>query len=278
MSAYIGDGRTHVVVEDDRVTGYVRINADFDPRKQYGMSFGRIADVTVRTRDAALAVLRRHAELASAADEETICQMQSHKTRIAQTMLDLGGTYVLRGSCDVVGLDAEMVAIVDLAALTRGLAGELQSRLDASGCRAGAALSIQMRGETVGFVVRSGRLEIVEARQKVHRALPRWVVTRLVVGYTSGEDLLAMGPIPDDRSDGRNPDEPGLDMQELDLPDAEAGLLQALFPKMWPVSWPDPDVWPWVLGRPHPRYQGEEHKTPEMKAAIDSLRLPWLAR
>jgi hypothetical protein len=33
-----------------------------------------------------------------------------------------------------------------------------------------------------------------------------------------------------------------------------------------------------VIGREHPRYQGEDRKTPEMKARIDALRFPWLGR
>jgi len=45
---------------------------------------------------------------------------------------------------------------------------------------------------------------------------------------------------------------------------------------MWPVSWPDPDVWPWAIGEEHPQYQDEELKTPEMKAQIDALRFPWI--
>lgn len=279
VSGYIGGGRPHVVVQDGGVCGYVRINPDFDAGKGYGMPFGYVTDVTVQTRDAALAVLRRHAELASAAGDDTVCQMQSHQTRITQTMLELGGTYLLRGSCDLVGLDAEMVAIVDLAALTEQIADEFRSRIEASGAgRTDAGLSIEMCGQTVGFVVRSGRLEIVNRKQKVHRVLPRWVVTRLYVGYYSGEDLLTMGPIPDDRSDGHRPDNPDFDMHRLELPDAQAGLFRTLFPKTWPVSWPDPDVWPWVIGQTHPRYQHEDGKTPEMKAAIDSLRFPWLGR
>ena len=59
-------------------------------------------------------------------------------------------------------------------------------------------------------------------------------------------------------------------------PEPEAALFEALFPKMWPSASPDPDVWPWVIGEKHPMYQGEEGKTPEMKAKIDALRFPWV--
>ena len=96
------------------------------------------------------------------------------------------------------------------------------------------------------------------------------------MGYHSGADVLAMGSIPWDRSDGRTPDDPTRDMQSLSLPANEAALFQALFPKLWPCSLPDPDVWPWVIAEPHPTYQHEEDKPPEMKAKIDALRFPWI--
>ncbi|MCK4624425.1 MAG: sigma-70 family RNA polymerase sigma factor [Phycisphaerae bacterium] len=274
MSAYIGGGVWHVIRQDGKVVGYVRVNRDFDPAKKCDMPFGYITDVTVQTREAALAVLRIGTQLAEAAGEKEFCVMQSHMTLITQAMLALGGTYFLRGSCDLVGLDAEMVAIIDLAGLAKNLEGEFQSRLRNSAFT--AAFSIEMGGATVGFMAKAGRLEIVTGKQKVHRLLPRWVTTRLFTGYYSGEDVLAMGPIPWDRSDGRTPDDVKLDNKPLDMPEAEAALFAALFPKLWPVSWPDPDVWPWVIGKEHPRYQGEQNKTPEMKAQIDALRFPWI--
>ena len=198
-------------------------------------------------------------------------------TMITQTILRLGGTYLLRPSCDIVGLDAEMVAIIDLVGLTQDLQGEFQSRLNASPAHdVEGRFSIEMSGDTVGFVVRSGRVEIITRKQNVHRILPRWVVTRLYMGYYSGEDVLTMGPIPYDRSDGKTPDYPELDMKELQLPKDEAMLFEALFPKLWPCSCPDPDVWPWVIGEEHPQYQHEELKTPEMKAQIDALKFPWI--
>jgi len=277
MSAFIGGGREHVIAQNGEIVGYALVNRHFVPAEHYDMPFGHISEVTVRTRDAALAVIKLASELAENVGDAEICLMQSHMTLIAQTMLSLGGTYLLRPSCDLVGLDAEMVAIVDLARLTEELRDEFQSRLNASPAHhVEGRFSIEMRGATVGFAATSGRVEIVAQKQKVHRVLPRWIVTRLYMGYYSGEDVLAMGPIPDDRSDGKNPDNPDLDMKPFRLPEAEAALFNALFPKLWPCSTPDPDVWPWVIGKEHPRYQHEEGKTPEMKARIDALRFPWI--
>jgi RNA polymerase sigma factor (sigma-70 family) len=277
MSAYIGGGKWHIIKQDGSTRGYVRVNPHFVAADYADMPFGYVTDMTAETRDAALAIIRLAAELVDAAGGDEICLMQSHKTIITQTMLSLGGKYLLRPSCDLVGLDAEMVAIIDLVGLTKELKSEFQSRLRSCAAQSiKAAFSIEMSGTTVGFVAENGRLKIVSEKERIHRVLPRWIVTRLYVGYYSGEEVLAMGPIPYDRSDGKTPDDAKLDMKELHLPRKEAALFKALFPKMWPVSWPDPDVWPWVIGEEHPQYQAEELKTPEMKAQIDALRFPWI--
>ena len=64
-----------------------------------------------------------------------------------------------------------------------------------------------------GDLAAFGRLATSGDSQKVHVKLPKWVTTRLYVGYHSGEDVLRMGPIPWDRADGHHPDEPDLDNQ-----------------------------------------------------------------
>lgn len=280
LSAYIGGGVPHLVKHDDAVVGSLLVNRDFDPADHCGIPFGPVCDVTVQTREAALAVLRLAGELAEKTGQHEICLMYSHMTPITQAILGLGGTYVLRPSCPEPGLDAEMVAVIDLRTLTEQLRDEYQARVGASPLRSGgtagdAALSIEMAGKTVGFVVRAGKLHVAARKQKVHRVLPRWLVTRLVMGYHSGHDALAMGPVPCDRSDGQTPDNPKLDGKPLELPKAEAALFEALFPKLWPTSLPDPDVWPWVIGREHPRYR-DVPLSAETKARIDALRFPWL--
>lgn len=277
MSGYIGGGALCVVEQNGKVVGYARVNDDFVPADHYDMPFGHVPDVTVQTRDAALAVIRRAGELARKAGEAEICMMQSHMTPITRTMLSLGGAYSLRPPCDLVGLDAEMVAVVDLGRLTRDLQEEFQSRFSASPAHSlDGSLSIEMCGATAGFMARGGNVTVVAEKQRVHRVLPRWVVTRLYVGYYSGEDLLCMGPLPDDRADGQSGDNPELDMRELSLPERESEIFKALFPKLWPCATPDPDVWPWVIGKEHPVWQHEESKSADMKARIDRLRFPWI--
>jgi RNA polymerase sigma-70 factor (ECF subfamily) len=244
---------THVVEQDGVPVGYLSRD---------------VGNHTFKTREAALAAMKF-------GEGDTVYSMDSHMAVLTQTILSLGGTYRLRPSCDVVGLDNEMVAIIDFVGLTQDLQGEFQLRLNTSPAHhISGRFSIEMSSTNIGFAVNSGRVEIVTQKQKVHRVLPRWVVTRLYMGYYSGEDVLSMGPIPHDRSDGKNPDDPDLDMKELHLPENEAAIFKALFPKLWPCSGPDPEVWSWVMGEEHLQYR--PGMTPEMKAPIDTLRFPWI--
>jgi RNA polymerase sigma factor (sigma-70 family) len=282
ISAFLGGGCMYVLVKGKDVLGYYNINPDvFEKARKAKMSkpFGYVNRITVKNRQAAVAVLHHAAEIAAEAGEKEIRILESHDTTIIKTLLSLGGTYLMRSSCGLAGLDAEMAAIIDLEDLTLQLRDEFQCRLAKIGSN--AKLSLEMADTTVGFVWEaggreSGRLEVVAKKLKVHRVLPRWVMTRLYMGYHSGADILGMGPIPWDRSDGKNPDAPRLDMRSLSLPENEAALFKALFPKLWPCSLPDPDVWPWVVGALHPRYQYEDGKSLEMKAQIDALRFPWI--
>ena len=255
-----------IVEHNGIVDGYITLTRD-----------GNAGNITLRTREAARTVIKFMGEYAEKAGEAEIGVMESHMTTITQTILSLGGTYRLRPSCDVVALDSEMAAIIHLVGLTRDLHDEFQTRINTSSTyHTEGAFSIEMSGKTVGFVVHSGRVEIVTEKQKIHRMLPRWVVTRLYMGYYSGEDILNLGPMPYDRSDGKTSDIPELDMQELHLPDSEASLFKALFPKLWPCATPDPDVWPWVIGEEYPQYRHGENEPEERKAQIDALRFPWI--
>jgi len=106
---------------------------------------GYPGNLTLKTREAALAVIKLMGECVERTGGKEILVMESHKTMITQTILTLGGKYLLRPSCDLVGLDAEMVAIIDLIGLTQDLQGEFQGRINASrACQADGAFSIEM--------------------------------------------------------------------------------------------------------------------------------------
>ncbi|MAF11149.1 hypothetical protein CMK11_11925 [Candidatus Poribacteria bacterium] len=278
--AFMGGGALYVAELGGTPVGYFHVDRNGPAKaREYGTDFGYVNDIHAVTRDGALAALCIAGEIAREAGETHVHLMESHRTLVAQTALALGGTYTLRGPCDLPGLDSELVAVIDFPGLTRDLRDEFESRLRASGATdLTAAMSLGVGDETVAFDVQAGRVSVTAEGQSTHRALPRWVATRLYMGYYAGDDVLRMGPIPWDRSDGHTPDDADLDMRALTLPEPEASLFRALFPKLWPCASPDPDVWPWVMGRPHPTYQHEDAKSDEMKARIDALRFPWVGR
>lgn len=275
---------THVVEDSGEIAGYLAVHPDGNRRaRRYGLPFGFMPTVTLRTRQAALAAIKLHGDLAAEAGDDQIVVLQSHMTLITKTILSLGGRYVLRPSCDEVGLDAEMVAITDFFRLTKELEDEFNRRLGIGregtvrGHRlAEISFSLEVSGEIVSFSTAGGALSIGQERCERHLVLPRWAATRLYTGYYSGEDLLSIGALPADLSDGESTQNRTEDLLEVTLPEPEASLLAYLFPKLWPCSMPDPDVWPWVIGEPHQRYRHGDEEPPELKAKIDRLRLPWI--
>ena len=61
-----------------------------------------------------------------------------------------------------------------------------------------------------------------------------------------------------------------------ELPESENRLFSRLFPKLWPCSMPDPDVWPWVIGEPHRKYRHGDNEPKALKEKINELRFPWI--
>jgi RNA polymerase sigma factor (sigma-70 family) len=279
-------GEIVAIREGGQTTGYARINStlertDSKVMLKQPLDYTLLSDLTVGTSEAARAAIKLAGELTAKANRKTVCMMQSHLSLVTQTIISLGGECRLRRPCTDVRLGSQMVCILDLAGLTRQLERDFQDRLSRSAARdVKAAFSIEMNGELVGFEAENGKLRLVQLRQGVHRYLPRWIVTRLYLGYYSGEEVLAMGPLPWDRSDGIVPDDLQLDNSPLTLPEPESALFCALFPKLWPTSWPDTDVWAWLLGQKHPAYYfgSEMTLSAKTKATIRRLRFPWLTR
>ncbi len=269
----IGPGPiTHVVENRGEIVGYLAVQPDGNERaRKYGIPFGFMPTVTLKTRQAALAAIKLHGELAARAGDDEIVVLQSHMTQITKAILSLGGRYLLRPACDEVGLDAEMVAVTDFFGLTKELEGEFNKRLGLDGGNAvpqqdllGAAFSLGIGEETVSFAVSKGGLSIGNRKLDRRIDLPRWAATRLYTGYYSGEELLSMGPLSADNTGC------------TELPESENRLFSRLFPKLWPCSMPDPDVWPWVIGEPHRKYRHGDNEPKALKEKINELRFPWI--
>ena len=68
---------------------------------------------------------------------------------------------LMRPSCPLTGLDAEMAAILDFEGLTHQLRDEFQSRLENVTALSSTRFSLEMEGAAVGFVWESGAFEIL---------------------------------------------------------------------------------------------------------------------
>jgi RNA polymerase sigma factor (sigma-70 family) len=178
---------THVIEVAGVPQGYLSLQKDW-----YGKTV--FPSMTVKTREGALAALKFMAETT---DSEEVNVQESHMTWITRALLALGGRYLLRPACNVVGLDNELVAIIDLVTLTETLAAEFQRRATGlAETTAKAGFSLEMDGQVVAFVMTKGTLEIGVEAQKIHQVLPMWLTTRLYMGYYSGQEILEMGAIP----------------------------------------------------------------------------------
>ena len=133
---------THVVEDRNEVVGYLAVHPDGNRRaRKYGLPFGFMPTVTLKTREAALAAIKLHGDLAAEAGGDEIVVLQSHMTEITKTILSLGGRYVLRPSCDEIGLDAEVVAVTDFLGLTKELEDRLEQKAFLDSLQAATGLS-----------------------------------------------------------------------------------------------------------------------------------------
>jgi len=162
---------------------------------------------------------------------------------IGHHMLACGGVCQMQGASWNVAKDEELVCILDLAAALRAVAPGL-------GRIAKGRVAIQMDGQTATITageppcVREGPAAGVKPSR-----IGRVPMTQLLVGYRSVFEIA-----------GRD---------DVAIRDQDLALLDALFPKTRPYSWPDPYVWdentlradrPWAYEEPwrsrlakHPR-------------------------
>ena len=158
-----------------------------------------------------------------------------------------GAALARLGNWHEVGEDEEHVAILDLLKLSRALKKEFQARLQVAGQPAGR-FSLQMEDEIVSFEVVEGKVTLGKKKQRTHVELPRWIVTRTYMGYSSGEDALQ-------RVGAR-------------LPARARRLFCALFPRLWPCSIPDFNFW-------FPEKEWRAHSA-KKRREIASIHWPWL--
>jgi RNA polymerase sigma-70 factor, ECF subfamily len=160
--------------------------------------------------------LARHvAEMAQAEGDTTISAYLSPQHPLGMLLLARGGTCEMKAAGWNVAAHDEFVGILDLTLALRAIAPGL-------GRIAKGKVSIDMDGDIA--TISAGEPPIVSAGAQGPVSRIGWVpMTQLLAGYHSVFEIA-----------GR----PEVAIREEDLP-----VLDALFPKSWPYSTPDPYVW-----------------------------------
>ncbi|MGD0112611.1 MAG: RNA polymerase sigma factor [Armatimonadota bacterium] len=160
--------------------------------------------------------LARHvAEMAVAEGDETISTYFSPQHPLGALMLARGGVYEMKGASWNAAKHEEFVCILDLAAALRAVAPGL-------GRAAKGRVGIDMDGEVVTITAGDPPVFTEGAKGPTSR-IGRIPMTQLLVGYHSVFEIAS------------RPD--------VALREEDTAVLDALFPKAWPYSQPDPYMW-----------------------------------
>lgn len=166
----------------------------------------------------------------------------------ARVCIDLGGYHQIRGATRDVTLDEEMVRVIDVRDVFDACETDFALRLAEAGVTGEPReLTLVVGTERVPLLLDpQGIRPIDRTESKTVVSLPRWAFTQLVMGYRTGADLP-----PDTVS-----------------PNGAARLLNTLFPRTWPLSLCDHDIW-------DPSLKDPEKYTPEAMAKVNTIRLPY---
>ncbi len=164
----------------------------------------------------------------------------------ARVCIDLGGYHQIRGASRDVTLDEEMVRVIDVRAVFEALESNFALRLAEAGVSGEPReLTLVVDEERVPLLLDpKGIRPIEETSSKTVVSLPRWAFTQLVMGYRTGADLP-----PDTVS-----------------PNGAVRLLNTLFPKTWPLSLCDHDIW-------DPAMKDRDKYVPAAREALKQIRL-----
>ena len=233
----------HFVVEGPSrsVLGYFSMALDSDN----GAPAVFIPEVEVLTREAAETILAHAAPFAKERGMRVLHFPLAAEHPFASACLDLGGYHQLRGTTRDVTLDEEMVRIVDVGSLLTALDTALALRLLDAGVTGDAKdISLDVEGEVVPLRMDAHGIRPVDDLSEPTRIrVPRWAFTQMVMGYRGAMELRK-GTV---------------------SPDGARKLFSVLFPKCWPLSLCDHDLWDPSLR--NPKKYGEK-----AKAEIRKLR------
>jgi hypothetical protein len=237
----------HYVVEGPgrRLEGYFSLAVDPDS-DWHPKVF--VPEVEVRSRGAAVTILRHCAEHAVGIGLRMLHFPLGRDHPFAVACVQHGGYFQLRGPTRDVTRDEEMIRITNLHAALRAMEGVLGDRLSAEdGEDENWELTLDMDGERASILVEKGKVT-VEGDEIEHGPvikIPRWAMTQLLLGYRTAREVPASAL----RS--------------------HRGRLSRLFPRRWPLSLCDHDLWETALRKKDDRY------APEVLKQIRTMRFPW---
>jgi hypothetical protein len=236
----------HYVVEavDKRVLGYFSMGLLDSPRQPKVF----LPEVETEDRGAAESILAFAAPHARKAGISALSFPLAADHPFARVCIDLGGYHQIRGATRDVTLDEEMVRVIDVRAVFEALETDLALRLlDAGVSGEQRELTMVVGSERVPLRLDPQGIRPIDGTEsKTEVRLPRWAFTQLVMGYRTGADLP-----PDTVS-----------------PEGATRLLDTLFPKTWPLSLCDHDIW-------DPSLKDPEKYSEKAKALLHLVRLPY---
>lgn len=166
----------------------------------------------------------------------------------ARVCIDLGGYHQIRGATRDVTLDEEMVRVIDVRSVFESMESDFALRLAEAGVSGEPReLTLVVGSERVPLVLDpKGIRPLDHTDSKTVVSLPRWAFTQLVMGYRTGADLPP----------------------ETVSPNGAARLLDTLFPKTWPLSLCDHDLW-------DPSFKDPEKYSPAAREELKRVHLPY---
>lgn len=207
-----------------------------------------IPEVEVENREAAETILAHAAPFAEERGMRALHFPVAADHPFAAACLDLGGYFQLRGTTRDITLDEEMVRVVDVRGSLEALREVFTTRAAMNGAPS----------EPKDFVLAVGRERVplrfdpkgLRVRDESQSApvvrITRWAFTQLLLGYHSPRDLR----------------------RGVIKPAAGVQLLTPLFPRTWPLSLCDHDLW-------DPSLRDPEKYVPAALAEIRKLRYPF---
>jgi hypothetical protein len=207
-----------------------------------------IPEVEVANREAAETILAHAAPFAEKAHMKALHFPLAAEHPFSMACLDLGGYFQIRGTTRDITLDEEMIRVVDVRTCLEAMEGEFAVRLDGGkGPDEPTDFFLRVDDEKVAVRFAAESLTVIEGKKGLPEIrVPRWAFTQMLMGYRAPTELRH-GTI---------------------RPMGGVKALAPLFPKTWPLSLCDHDLW-------DPSLRDPDKYGPASMNEIRKLRYPF---